>query len=168
MSRGLFWIPGVEAGRLAVMPRPRGGDWLDSDIRSLRSAGADVLVSLLTDEEVGELGLADEPGSCARHGITFIRFPIADREIPSRDEAADELMKELAARVSGGSSVAVHCRMGIGRSALVAACVLGSLGDTADAAFDRISAARGYSVPDTDEQRQWVTQYLENHQTEAP
>ena len=42
-----------------MLPRPRGGDWLADEIRSLRACGVDVLVSLLTGEEVGELDLAE-------------------------------------------------------------------------------------------------------------
>ena len=46
--------------------------------------------------------------------------------------------------------------MGIGRSALVAACLLKSQGIGVDEAFAMISRARGFSVPDTEEQREWV------------
>lgn len=46
---------------------------------------------------------------------------------------------------------------GIGRSGLMAAGVLIQLGITADMAWQRISKARGISVPDTDEQKQWVS-----------
>ena len=36
MHTELYWIPGPWLGRLAIMPRPRGGDWLEDEIRSWR------------------------------------------------------------------------------------------------------------------------------------
>src|SRR5437016_6316142 len=65
MRAEIFWIAEVPTGRLAVLPRPRGGDWLEDEVRSLRACGVDVLVSLLTRDEAMELDLAGEPGSCA-------------------------------------------------------------------------------------------------------
>jgi hypothetical protein len=49
--------------------------------------------------------------------------------------------------------VAVHCRQGVGRPALPAACILAALGAQPADAFDRIARARGCPVPDPVEQR---------------
>src|SRR5262249_33930762 len=99
MQAELFWIAGAPAGRLAVLPRPRGGDWLEDEVRSLRGSGVDVLVSLLTREEVGELGLADEAGCCAACGIGFVSFPFPDRGVPASSADALALVRRLAALV---------------------------------------------------------------------
>ncbi|MGH7887499.1 MAG: protein-tyrosine phosphatase family protein [Candidatus Binatia bacterium] len=61
-----------------------------------------------------------------------------------------------------GKSVAIHCRQGIGRSALIAACLLVVSGITPETAFARIGASRGYAVPETSEQRQWVMQFAQH------
>jgi hypothetical protein len=55
----LVWInaPGLQ---LAIVPRPRGGDWLLDDLRNLQAAGIDVLISLLTEAEAAELELSSE------------------------------------------------------------------------------------------------------------
>jgi protein-tyrosine phosphatase len=58
-----------------------------------------------------------------------------------------------------GSSVVIHCRMGIVRSSLIAASAPVLLGVHPDEAFARLSAARGLAVPDTEEQRSWVTAF---------
>ena len=47
MRAELFWIEKVPTGRLAVLPRLRGGDWLEDEVRSLEACGVEVLVSLL-------------------------------------------------------------------------------------------------------------------------
>lgn len=70
------------------MPRPHGGDWLEDEIRSLRSQGVDVLVSLLTPDEMAALDLTDVAGTCHLLGIQFLSFPIDDRSVPVSAPAA--------------------------------------------------------------------------------
>ena len=127
-----------------------------------------MLVSLLTADEVAELELQDEERLCGDCGLHFISLPIPDRSVPfSMPEAGciiDPILEELWA----GKAVAVHCRMGIGRSALIAACLLKSQGIGVDEAFAMISRARGFSVPDTEEQREWVEGFAECGVTEGP
>jgi protein-tyrosine phosphatase len=163
MHAEIYWIEGVRKGRLAIMPRPRGGDWLKDETRSLRASGVDVLASLLTGEEVAKLGLAEEAERCAANGIDFISFPFADRGVPAFVSDALRLVRRLAALVAGGKAVAIHCRQGVGRSGLVAASVLASLGERPDAAIERVAKARGRPVPDTLEQREWVLSFAERH-----
>jgi protein-tyrosine phosphatase len=161
MRAEIDWIGKVPKGRLAVLPRPRGGDWLDDEVRSLRAGGVDVLVSLLTREEAAELNLLQEAACCAAVGIEFIAFPFADRGVPASVPDALGLVRRLENLLAGGKSVAVHCRQGVGRSALIVACVLASFGEKLDAAFERIAKARGCPVPDTAEQREWVRRFAE-------
>src|SRR5262249_11216510 len=163
MRAEIYWIDGIPGGRLAVLPRPRGGDWLEEEVQSLRLAGVDLLVSLLTTEEIAELDLLEEATRCAAHGIDFISFPIADRDVPASGPETFGLVKALAARLAEGKTVAFHCRQGIGRSALLAACVLAALGDSVDTAFERIARARGCSVPETAEQRAWVRRFVDRY-----
>jgi protein-tyrosine phosphatase len=157
----LFWINDVRHGRLAILPRPRGGDWLLDEISSLRRSGVEVLVSLLTAEEVSELDLAREAEYCAAEGIQFISFPFADRGVPPSAADAVRLVRKLEDLVADGKAVAIHCRQGVGRSAVVAACVLAAQGAQPKVAFELIAKARGCPVPDTPEQRAWVERFAE-------
>jgi protein-tyrosine phosphatase len=163
MQAEIFWIRGVIEGRLAVLPRPRGGDWLQDEVRSLRASGVDVLVCLLTNDEMVDLDLVEEAGCCVAAGIEFVSFPFTDRSVPASATNVLGLVRRLGALLSGRKAVAIHCRQGVGRSALVAACVLASLGERPDAAFERIAAARGRPVPDTTEQREWVLRFADRH-----
>lgn len=165
MRAEIFWIADIPVGRLAVLPRPRGGDWLEDEVKSLRQAGIDVLVSLLTADEVSELGLADEATCCAACGVQFFSSPISDRGIPADSREACRFVRALTDLVDSGKAVAVHCRQGVGRSALVAACVLVALGSRPDAAFERIAQARGCPVPDTDEQCSWLVTFAARYCT---
>ena len=142
--------------RIAIVARPRGNDWLCEEIRALSHEGIDILVSMLTIEETEELGLNHESAECAAAGISFVNLAIPDRSVPSDRTAFLRSVEELAARVREGHSLAVHCRASIGRSSVLAAAILVRLGWDAKTAFDAIEAARGCSVPDTSEQREWV------------
>src|SRR5262249_15347614 len=155
MSR-LHWIELRAAGRVAIMARPRAGDWLEGEVNAWKSLGVGIVVSLLEPEEISELDLQHEAELCRSNEIDFISFPIRDRDVPSSRLDVLRLASTLIASVRDGRSVAIHCRAGIGRSSLIAACVLICSGIDADDAFARIKDARGLSVPDTDEQRDWV------------
>lgn len=56
----IYWVPGPWPGRLGVVPRPRGGDWLADEVHLWRTSGLDVVTSLLTPDEAAELELQDE------------------------------------------------------------------------------------------------------------
>jgi protein-tyrosine phosphatase len=126
---------------------------------ALRDAGIDILVSLLTGEEGQELGLYDEAKHALSRGLGFISFPIADRAVPASAIAVDQLVEELKKKLGAGEAIGIHCRACIGRSALVAACLLVEQGATPAQAFERISRARGCNVPDTNEQVAWVESF---------
>jgi protein-tyrosine phosphatase len=156
MKVHIYWIPGAQGPPLGIMPRPRGDDWLGDEIRSLRSQGVDVLVSLLTTGEIEELDLADEAAACRSIGIQFLSFPIDDRSVPANTRAALEFVRLLRQLRLDGRTVVIHCRAGIGRSTMIAAAVLTLEGTASTEAFEMIAAARGCSVPDTAEQAAWV------------
>jgi len=152
----IYWIETPGPGRLAVMPRPRGGDWLEGEIRALKNDGVDILVSLLTPEEEDYLGLREEGATAERHGIRFYSHPIWDRGIPEDPRATWALARELAGFHQAGKTITAHCRMGIGRSPLILASILVHTGSLPEDAWSAISVARGCLVPDTQEQRDWL------------
>jgi protein-tyrosine phosphatase len=148
----LYWID----SSLAIASRPRGGDWLDDEMASLRREGVDLLVSCLVPSEEQELRLSDEEPSAIRAGIAFARVPIEDRSIPANTADFEEVIRRLATDRRAGRRVAVHCRQGLGRAPLVAAAVLVRSGWSADEAWSLIQECRNRPVPDTDEQREWI------------
>ncbi len=159
MRTELNWIEGPWRCRLAIMPRPRGRDWLEDEISSWQSMGIEVIVSALTSEENAELDLMRERELCEKVKIVFIAFPIADRGLPPSMKAALDLAYRLEQRLALGENIATHCRQGIGPASPLAACVLVVSGVDPASAWERIVAARGCSVPDTNEQKEWVTPF---------
>src|SRR5713226_567716 len=124
MRAQLYSIPGLPAGQVSIMARPRGGDWLSDEIEALRSVGVDVLVSFLTPDEVLEFDLREEAECCGRQEVVYLSFPIPDRSTPPFAAKTFSFLEQLQAQVSGGKHVALHCRQGLGRAALMAASVL--------------------------------------------
>lgn len=156
MKPDIYWVREIEPLRLAIAPRPRAGEWLDDELANWRRNGVDVVVSLLEPSEVRDLDLADEASLCATHGLRHIVFPIADRGVPAQQAGIAALADALVADLAAGRGVVAHCRAGIGRSSLAAACVLSRLGHAPAAAFAMLARARGVPVPDTDAQARWV------------
>jgi protein-tyrosine phosphatase len=104
---------------------------------------------------------------CRANGIEFVAFPIADRGVPLSAREVARVVREIEQKLVEGKGVAVHCRQGVGRSAMLAACLLASSGMDVRAAFQRIAAARGCPVPDTEEQRAWVEGFARQQLTRA-
>jgi protein-tyrosine phosphatase len=147
-----YWIN----QQLAIVPRPRGGDWLDDEMLAMRAAGVEIVVSMLEESEASELGLADEEGAAGRAGMQFINFAITDRSVPSNIVRFETFLFGLAQQIERGKRVGIHCRACIGRSSVAAASLLIRTGTPVELAWQQIENARGCPVPDTQEQRQWV------------
>ncbi len=156
MPPEIYWIKNVHPARLALMPRPRSGEWLADEIAGWARAGIDTVVCLLETHEVRELGLNEERALCETQGIEFLSFPIPDRGTPRSVLATADLVDDLVLRLGRGNGVAIHCRAGIGRSGLITGCVLLDLGVPPHEVFPVLSAARGVPVPDTPGQAEWL------------
>jgi protein-tyrosine phosphatase len=156
MRAEIFWI----TNSLATMPRPRGNDWLEDEIIFYKNYGIDIIVSLLENHEIIELELENERIYCEKHNITFFSFPIADRNTPLYFENTLSFVKSLNDFITNGKRIAIHCRQGIGRASLIASCVLVLQNMTVETAFQQIEMARMCKVPDTQEQIDWVTKFL--------
>ena len=153
----IYWLHNFDkATKLGIMARPRGGDWLEDDIINLKSQNVSVVVSLLEPIEVNELDLRQQSELCLKHSILYINFPIPDRGIPKQDAQFQDFINRLKGEINSGRNTVVHCRMGIGRSSIIAGRLLLNTGRTANEIFAHISKIRGLRVPDTEEQIAWL------------
>jgi len=141
LEPAIYWLRTIPNIRLAMMPRPRGGEWLEDEISGLRDAGLDTIVSLIEGDESTELGLQQEAALCQAAGMEFISFPVPDRGVPRSDVDFRSLVHSITSKLRAGNSVAVHCRAGIGRSGLLAACILAALDISPEKAFSMLTRA---------------------------
>jgi protein-tyrosine phosphatase len=159
MKAHLPTIEGPWPGKLIVLPRPRGGDWLEDEIAAWRAEGVGAVVSLLEKEEERDLDLSSEGRIVQEQGLQFLSFPIVDRSVPASRVEAREFIARVADILTEGSNVVIHCRGGLGRAPLIAASLLALVGVPPEIAFQEIGDARRITVPETGEQRQWVVDF---------
>ncbi|MGO9863504.1 MAG: dual specificity protein phosphatase family protein [Terriglobales bacterium] len=155
----LHWVDGPWPGKLALASRPRGGDWLQEEMSAWRRAGVDTVLSLLTPEEEHDLDLKHEASEAIAQGMKFVPLPIPDRQTPTSESEVSAALDRIDADLAAGKNIVVHCRQGVGRTGLVAACLLVAKGLSPEAAVKTLSAARGAPVPETVEQRRWIDHY---------
>jgi protein-tyrosine phosphatase len=126
-----------------------------AELVSMKNRGVTDIVSLLTPSEETELQLQSEAKFCSDLLLKFHRYPIPDRGLPKQPEF-DQFITDLLVCLTQGGYVAIHCKAGIGRSAVVAAALLCRFGIPANDAIEMVSHARGFDVPDTDEQLDFI------------
>lgn len=79
----VYWLRELDGGhRLAIMPRPRSGEWLADEVAGWNRLGVQTVVSLLESHEGREFDLADEQSLCERATLEFVSFPIPNRGLP--------------------------------------------------------------------------------------
>ncbi|GEJ58290.1 protein-tyrosine phosphatase family protein [Anaeromyxobacter diazotrophicus] len=121
-------------------------DWVTPDLavggrlplaaagRLAREHGIHHVVDLRVEE-------CDDEAVLRAHGIELLRLPTQDLmgvALPMLDDG----VSWVGAKLDRGAKVLVHCQHGVGRSALLALCVLVARGDPPLAALARAKAAR--------------------------
>ena len=155
----IHWIEGNPPPGVAIVIRPQGDDRLEYELREIRDRGIDTIVSLLEPFEADFLGLANERGAAERVGLKFLSYPIRDGSVPRDVAGFRSFVREIADRLAAGERIGVHCRGCIGRATITAACALIHQGWKARDALEAIAEARGFAVPDTLEQEDWILIY---------
>lgn len=159
MHPDIYKVSQIGKGFIAVMAKPVAGEWIEDEFRGIAQFGISRMVSLLETHEIRDLGLLTAPDLCAANQINFMHYPIKDRGLPSPFSATQKLVTQLHDDILKGNNTVIHCRAGIGRTGLLAAAVLIRHGLDANAALAMISKARGVSVPDTEEQIDWLNKH---------
>jgi len=155
----VFWIKGDPPASLAIVLCPLGGKGLLGEMLAMKQGGIQTLVSLLEKDEAVMLGLAEEASLAEKIDLRFLSYRIPDAHIPQDPASFREFVAGLADRLLAGERIGIHCRGSIGRATVTAACALIHLGWPPMAALAAIERARGLTVPDTQEQEDWILRY---------
>src|SRR5208283_3599769 len=150
LPRDACRLPGRIGLTLAPGKKDPWGDWdrdLAEDVRRLADVYAtSFLVCLLEDPEVALLGINDL-WACTREGnVRTVQLPIPDGGVPSDVDRIVRLVRAIVAVAGVGDNVVIHCRGGLGRSGLLAACCLVALGHKSREAIQIVRAARSGAV----------------------
>ena len=151
-----YKIPIDEDKFLYTMRAPVEPDITHCNAYELKALQIDTVVSLLSPNDILDLGLTHQESSYNALGINFIHFPIGDFDVPKNEDSFIALSHELCKQIAEGEIIAIHCRAGIGRSSLLAAAVLIQSGFNPDDVFEHISEHRETAVPDKRSQSEWL------------
>ena len=134
---------------------------LEDDLSDLKHHGISRIVSLLEQDEAAELGLASQAQFCESFGIDFDSLPIEDRSTPPDAHAFVARVAKNYDLVIQGAYLLAHCRAGIGRSGMFCSSLLIRHGHSAKEAIELVSIARGFTIPDTQAQIDWLHDHEE-------
>lgn len=164
-----YW---VVPGRLLVgaYPGSRSRAQAMERLRRFLEAGVTCFIDLTeTMETPGYEQLLPFETPAGRR-IEYLREPIIDHGVPSSREVMVRVLAMLNGALESGHVVYLHCRAGIGRSAMAAGCWLAARAGDGDQAlrelrdlWQQAAQSRQYpSVPETSEQVQFVREWQED------
>lgn len=151
------WVPDISwlAERLAV-----GGCFPMHAAAALASAHGIGAVVDLREED------CDDEEVLAAAGIVFLHLPATDLHAAPID-MLDRGVAFVRGQMARGTNVLVHCQHGIGRSALLALCVMVDSGLEPLAALEQAKAGRVQVSPSEAQYRGWA-EWLQRHNHPVP
>ncbi|CAM3725454.1 cyclin-dependent kinase inhibitor 3 family protein [Deinococcus frigens] len=157
---GLTFAPGKK-GRSVIQQGVTHDRDVYGDMQTLAADGVNVLTPLIEDFEFDLLGMDGYHAAAELNNLEVKPFAVPDQHAPGKraDFAAfiDELMTDLL----DGRGVVVHCRGGLGRAGLAAACLLVQGGMTAEGATALVRRTRGPQAIETPAQQQFIHDFAD-------
>ncbi|GGI76964.1 cyclin-dependent kinase inhibitor 3 family protein [Deinococcus wulumuqiensis] len=120
---GLTFAPGKK-GESLLQPGVVHRRSVEGDMQELARQGTNVIAPLIEEFEFEMLGMDGYHEKAEAHGLSISACPIVDGDVPSDPQRFGEFLDELMEGLLDGKNVVVHCRGGLGRAGLTAACLL--------------------------------------------
>ncbi len=135
-------LPASAPGRLLLHSMPGRYEAVESVWHQVRTETVRAIVCLAEKGELHEkspeYARALEAGTVP---CLVLPFEIPDRGVPEDWDAFRALAGDVAQRLRCGEAVLIHCAGGVGRTAMLAICVLLALGELASDARSVVSRA---------------------------
>ncbi|CAL1171999.1 unnamed protein product [Cladocopium goreaui] len=133
MEMYVLTIPELKGAEIAICPCPGKRDRdLGSDLESLKTWGAEAVVTLVQDDELQMLDVADMGAQVRTRQMQWFHCPVPDFAAPGMYFEGAWVQRGDGAKVreilKRGGKVVVHCRGGIGRAGTVSCRLLVELG----------------------------------------
>jgi len=148
-------LPGDVPGTLFLHSMPGRYEPLPEAWAQIRSEGIRLIVCLAERDEIWRKSpryaeaLEELSVPC-----DLDAYPIKDFEVPGSRKTFWNLAERIAVQLRAGSRVLIHCAAGIGRTGMLAACVLVALGKTQVEAEQAVESAG--SCPERQAQKDLV------------
>ena len=145
---------------LTILPgrKDRGRD-LVADIAVIKNAGIKSVVTLLSNPEFSEYGVAGLLDVYRDAGLEVMHCAVKDQGIPTPEQAA-EVLAFMKQATDAGKKILVHCVGGLGRTGLIAAAYLKTFASiNGDEAMRRVRAVRSPRAIENADQEEFVRKY---------
>jgi len=123
-------------------------DRIENDLQCISNWGASVIVTVLDMNEIATLGVTALPARIVARDIVWLHLPMSNNLLPEEifEEKWCLIRDKLLHFLQQGERILIHCKEGIGRSALVAVRLLIEAGIDTDSAIRAVRKARPGSL----------------------
>ncbi len=117
---------------------------LSLDLDRVQSWGAAAVVTLMSQDELSALKVAQLGDEVENRGMLWFQLPVANHHLPDADFECQWVYAGVRLRglMRAGKKVLVHCGSGLGRTGVIAARLLVELGDSHEQAILKVREAR--------------------------
>ncbi|NXQ88770.1 CDKN3 inhibitor, partial [Nyctibius grandis] len=136
---------------------------LQRDIGELKNYGTQDIFVLCTRGELSKYRVPNLIDTYQQHGICVHHHPIIDGNVPDIAKCC-RILEELRCCLDSNRRTIIHCYGGLGRSCLIAACLLLQLSDTLapQQAIDSLRNLRGSGAIQTIKQYNYLHDFRDN------
>ncbi|NXP51822.1 CDKN3 inhibitor, partial [Heliornis fulica] len=136
---------------------------LQKDIEELKNCGTQDIFVLCTRGELLKYRVPNLIEAYQQHGICVHHHPVLDGGVPDIAKCCT-ILEELRSCLQSNRKTIIHCYGGLGRSCLIAACLLLQLSDalTPQQVIDNLRNLRGSGAIQTIKQYNYLHDFREN------